>query len=103
MKVMPPNFFSENYNYNEIYIFYGDIPYKVEIILLKVSIMNTLFSALLYKLYASCIKLFVEASEIFVHAVFWLSSSAKWCPWSAYLKGPKRWMSDGAEIKLMGG
>jgi hypothetical protein len=41
MKVMPPNFFSETYNEN--YIFYGDIPYKVEIILLKVSIMNTLF------------------------------------------------------------
>jgi len=30
---MPPNFFSETYN--EIYIFYGDIPYKVEIIFPK--------------------------------------------------------------------
>jgi hypothetical protein len=32
MKVMPPDFFSETYNYNEIYLFYGDIPNKVEII-----------------------------------------------------------------------
>jgi hypothetical protein len=29
---MPPNFFSETYNNNEIYIFYGGIPYKVEIL-----------------------------------------------------------------------
>lgn len=76
---------------------------KLKLFFLKVCIMNTLFSALLYKLYASCIKLFVEASELFVHAVFWLSSSAKWCSWIAYLRGPKRWMSDGAEIKLKGG
>lgn len=76
---------------------------KLKLFFPKVSIMNTLFSALLYRLYASCIKLFVEASELFVHAVFWLLSSAKWCPWSAYVRGPKRWTSHGAEIKLKGG
>jgi hypothetical protein len=75
---------------------------KLKLFFPRVSIMNTFFSALHYKLYASCIKLLVEASDLFVHAVFWLSSSAKWCPWSAYLRGPKRWMSDGAEIKLKG-
>ena len=63
---------------------------KLKLFFPKVFITNTLFSSLLYKLYASCIKVFVEASELFVQAVFWLSSSEKWCPWSAYLRGPKR-------------
>ena len=62
---------------------------KLKLFSPKVFIVSTLFSALLYKLYASCIKLSVEASELFVHAVFWLLSSAKWCLWSAYLRGPK--------------
>lgn len=63
---------------------------KLKLFFPKVFIMNTLFSSLLYKHIASCIKVSVEASELFVHAVFWLSSSAKWYPWSAYLRGPKR-------------
>lgn len=43
---------------------------KSKLFLHKVIIINTLSPALLYMLYASCIKLFVEALELFMHAVF---------------------------------
>jgi hypothetical protein len=52
MNVMSPNFFSENYNYNVIYIFHRDIPYKVEIISPQSLHYKHTFSS--FALYATC-------------------------------------------------
>jgi len=50
MKVVSPNFFLETYNYDEICLFHGDIPYKVKIILPQSLHYNHTFSS--FALYA---------------------------------------------------
>jgi hypothetical protein len=63
-------------------------------------IMNTLLTLLREALYATRMKLFAEASEIFTQALFFSSSSAKRRLRNAYFRGPKIWKSEGDKSEL---
>jgi hypothetical protein len=73
---MPPIFFLRNYNYsyNETCIYHGNTLYKLRLFTHKVfSIINTLFPPFHETIYVGRVKLFAEASQLFMHAVFQLA------------------------------
>lgn len=62
---------------------------KFKLLFHKVFIINTLYPALLYMLYASCINLFVEALELFMHAVFQVVITCKMVSMKCITQGTK--------------
>jgi hypothetical protein len=65
---------------------------KLRLFLRNVSTIHAVFPPLPETLYASRVKLFVQASELFTQAVFQRASFG----------GPKRWKSEGAKSGLLG-
>jgi hypothetical protein len=65
-------------------------------------IINTLFPTLHVKMYACCVKLYAETSEIFTHAVFQLVIAHKTASSECVFQGAKEMEGGGCQIGTEG-
>jgi len=92
------------YNYNEICLYHGHFPYKIEINFYKITFYcQHNFPPLHETLCADRVELFAEESELFTHAVFQLVFVRKTASSERILQGSKRWKSEGAKPWLYRG